>query len=199
MTGIDMTVSGRSRATRLQRTLLAGAVIAMVAAACGAISSDRPTETLSWDLSRGHTTEDVRWPGEGNAFELGPGVQVSLTLPGGRTFAGSVDKVLARREGDTIRNLDLFFPAMSTDEAYDLAKQLGARWDVNLRNIDAWYERRVAQRDGGREDVSDTAFTGSPDSAPLGGEGGPVPAIEMLNSFDGERPVVVNLSFLWPR
>lgn len=192
-----------------RRALCASAIAAIIPATvvgCGdevkTPSGSEPTavsKSLSWDLSRDYTVRQVRWPATGTAFELTNGVQVNLRLPGGKAYTGRVEKVLGRREGQYIRNLDLFFPEATTDAAYQRAQRLGKEWGINLRNLDAWHKRRVKQREAGKEDRSDVAFTGTPDSQPIGGEEGPSPAIEVLNSFDKERPVVVNLSFLWPR
>jgi hypothetical protein len=154
---------------------------------------------LTWDVSRGNTTKEIRWPNDTTVFELHGGVGVNLTLPAGKRLTQRVEKVMSRREGDTVRNMDLFYPAASTEDAYEQARRLGAEWDIDLRNIDAWHKHRTEQRKAGREDYSDTAFTGDPHSKPLGGPGGPAPAIEVLNSFDTRRPVVVNLSFVWLR
>ncbi|WP_146778977.1 hypothetical protein [Actinomadura craniellae] len=186
--------------------LLAG-LLAVSATGCdgGGEAAGTPTPGgpvrggLDWDLSKGHTTKNVRWPNKLSAFEMSGGVRVRLTLPAGRSFDGRVERVMGRREDETVRNLDLFYKATTTEDAYAQAKRLGAQWAVDLRNIDAWYQRRMEQRRKGREDLSDTAFTGDPHSRPLGGPDGPAPAIEVLNSFDDKRPVVVNLSFVWPR
>ncbi|MFF5260378.1 hypothetical protein ACFY4C_15650 [Actinomadura viridis] len=162
-------------------------------------SSAPAKRTLDWNLSKGHTTKDVRWPNKLSAFELHGGVQVRLALPAGASFDGRVEKVMGRREGEVVRNLDLFYRAATTEDAYERAKRLGKEWSIDLRNIDAWYKRRMEQRREGKEDFSDVAFTGVSHSKPLGGPGGPAPAIEILNSFGDERPAVVNLSFVWPR
>jgi hypothetical protein len=194
-------------APRLRRAAAVVAVAALVAAAtgCGGDVQPKPaaepttvTKSLNWDLSRGGTIDQVRWPSQGTLFELSRGVQVNLTLPGGKAFKGRVEKVLGRREGRNLRNIELFFPAAGTDDAYARAKRLGKEWGIELGNLDEWHKRRKQQREKGKEDLSYAAFTGSGDSQPLGGSG-PKPAIEVLNSFDKERPVVVNLSFLWPR
>jgi hypothetical protein len=190
---------------RLCRAAAVAAVAALVATGCGGEVKPKPaaepttvTKSLNWDLSRGGTIDQVRWPSQGTLFELSRGVQVNLTLPGGKAFKGRVEKVLGRREGRNLRNIELFFPAAGTDDAYARAKRLGKEWGIELGNLDEWHKRRKQQREKGKEDLSYAAFTGSGDSQPLGGSG-PKPAIEVLNSFDKERPVVVNLSFLWPR
>ena len=154
---------------------------------------------LDWDLSGGHSTKDVAWPNDLDAFALEGGVRVKVTLPQGRIFEDNVEKVMGLREGEIVRNLDFFYPPTSTGEAYERAKRLGAQWQVDLRNIDQWYQRRLEQRENGRENYSDTAFTGAPHSEPLGGSSGPRLVIEVLNSFDEPRPVVVNLTLEWPR
>lgn len=198
----------RGPAKRARAAAASAVIVATVLAAAGCgedVNADPkpapPTEvtkTLTLDLSRGATLDHVRWPSNGTLFEMRRGIQVNLTLPGGKTFRGRVDKVLGRREGRNIRSIDLFFPATTTDAAYDQAKQLGKEWRIDLVNIDEWHKRRKEQRKKGKEDLSLTAFTGSPHSWPLAPDG-PKPAIEVLNSFDKERPVVVNLSFRWPR
>ena len=191
--------------TRL-RTLLAVALVTFSLAASGCDDHAKPDKadkavknTLTWDLSRGHTTKDVRWPNKLDAFEMHGGVRADVTFPGGKTLAARFEKATGLREGEVIRTLDFFNPATTTEEAYKQAKQLGGQWDIKLGNIDAWYKRRLQQRKAGKEDYGDTAFTGGPASEPLGGPGGPTPILEMRNSFSAAHPVVVNLSFHWSR
>lgn len=174
------------------------ALVLSVTMGC-AVNSDDESEPreLVWDLSQGHTTDRVEWPNELSAFAFEDGALVRLTLPEGRVYEERVDKVAGRRVGATIVDLTLIYPAMSTEDAYKLARRLGREWEMDLTNIDRWYERRMAQRRAGDEDLSDTAFTGTPHSDPIGA-GGPRPAIEVLNSFNDERPVRVNLVFVWP-
>lgn len=204
------------RRTRFARALCASAIVAvlsMLATACGddvnpTTEGGGPkgpgepttvTKTLSWDFSRGAGLTGIRWPATGTAFESRRGIQVNVTFPTGKAFRGRVDKVSGRREGSNIRNLDLYFPAESTDDAYKRAQRLAKEWNIDLANIDQWHKRRKEQRAKGKEDLSYTSFTGSTDGKQLGDAKGPRPALEMLNSFDRERPVAVNLSFLWPR
>jgi hypothetical protein len=157
------------------------------------------SKNISWDLSTGSDLSRVSWPARGTVFEAHNGVQVDLKLPAGKAFRGRVDRVLGRREGGRIRNIDLYFPTESTDAAYKRAQRLAKEWSIDLSNIDEWHKRRLQQRAKGKEDLSDTAFTGSTDGRQIGGGDGPRPAIQMLNSFNRKRPVRVNLSFLWPR
>lgn len=180
-----------------------GALLALTAG-CGdqvksvnASDSARPAET--WDLRTAHTAKQVNWPsGAGTAFER-TGLRVRVLFPEGKVFQDPIHRVMGQRFDDNLSSLDFFYPAATTTDAYRLAQRIGAEWHIDLRNIDAWYKRRMEQRAAGNEDYSDTALTGGPASLPLGGPTGPAPTIEMLNSFGIEHPVVVNLSFYWPR
>jgi hypothetical protein len=173
-------------------------MVAMFSTACGLYSRSVPKE-LDWDLSRGHTTRDVKWPTDTTAFALEGGVRVKLRLPENKVLEDQVRTVMSRREEEVIRSLDLSYAATTTDEAYQLAMRLGREWEIDMHNIEAWYQRRLGQRRQGTEDPSDTAFTGTSHSRPLGGPGGPAPYIEVHNSFNKDRPVRVNLGFIWTR
>lgn len=206
--------------------MLLAALLALAAAGCGPADGDdkgagatpEPTPSggtagpggsgpsgtagagnLMWDLSKGHTTRQVTWPAKGTAFELHRGVQVRLVLPAGRTFQGRVERVLGKRDGEVIHMLNFSYRATTTEAAFKQAQALGKEWGIDLRNIDSWYQRRMDQRRQGREDFSDTAFTGRVHAKPLGGPSGPTPSIEMMNSFSDERPVVVGFNITWPR
>jgi hypothetical protein len=173
--------------------LLAGACTTLSDLGAGDASND-----LAWDVSGGHSLDDVEWPNDLTAFHLGGGVDVDLTLPAGRHFDDHVASVVGYRHGRVIRHLNLRYPATTTDEAYDLARSLGGEWSIDLQNIHDWHERRRTQRAQGREDHSDVAHTGTPHGEPLGPDG-PIPGIEIFNSFSSERPAVVALVFVWPR
>jgi hypothetical protein len=210
-----MVVRGRHKTRRgtRRRHAVVGLVAALVASTvsgCGeparptttsAKPSGEPTavsKTLSWDLSRGRSLGRVRWPAQGTMFQMTRGVQANVALAPGKAFRGRVEKVMGLREGGNIRQLNLFYPASTTDEGYQRAKSVAKAWGIKPENLDKWHQRRKKQRAAGKEDLSDTAFTGSYDGKRLG-ESGPKPAVEVLNSFDKERPVVVSLTFLWPR
>ncbi len=179
---------------------LCAAVLAVtLSIACNPFSGSQPKELLDWDLSSGHTTWDVKWPTDSTAFSLEGGVRIKVRLPENKILEANVRTVMCRREGEVIRSMDLFYAAATTDEAYRLAMRLGREWDIDMIKIEEWYQRRLGQRRQGAEDPSDTAFSGTSHSRPLGGPGGPAPYIEVLNSFGKDRPVRVNLGFIWTR
>jgi hypothetical protein len=181
-----------------------GAVLALMAGCDGdhvkgggSPGPRQPAET--WDLRSAHTSGNINWPsGAGSAFERS-GLRVRVLFPEGKVFQDRIQRVTALKYADSISSLDFYYPPATTTDAYRLAQRLGKEWNIDLRNLDAWYQRRMKQRAAGNEDFTDTALTGGPSSRPLGGPGGPAPTIEMLNSFASTHPVVVNLSFFWPR
>lgn len=160
-------------------------------------SGQAPAET--WDLRTAHTAGQVNWPSDaGTAFERTK-LRVRVLFPEGKVFQDPIQRVTSLRIDSTLSSLDFYYPPATTEDAYKLIQRLGREWTIDIHNLDAWYHRRMYERANGHEDLSDTALTGGPASKPLGGPAGPAPTIEVLNSFDTDRPVVVNLSFFWPR
>lgn len=163
----------------------------VLAAGCG--TSGAGQERVDWDLRHGHTAAQVHWHG-GSSFELDDGVQVRLRLPDDKVFDERVDRFGADRDGTQVRDVLLYYPASSVPQAHSRADRLGRRWEIDMRNIDAWYERERANPHHG-DDIP-TASTGGQDSTPIGARG-PIPTLETLYSFDDARPVVVKLEFFW--
>jgi hypothetical protein len=74
----------------------------LLAGACTTLSdlgADDPSNDLAWDVSGGHSLDDVEWPNDLTAFHLGGGVDVDLTLPAGRHFDDHVAAVVSAPNG----------------------------------------------------------------------------------------------------
>jgi hypothetical protein len=173
----------------------AGALIACLLLALtgcgGSESAEGDTTAIDWDLSTRHTTRDVDWPEPDlSAVEISPVGRVRIELPAGRSFESDGDVVhdiTLDRRGRVVRNVQIDSHPRSEAGAHELALRWAEQWGLSREPLDRW-------RDGA---------TGTPaiTSAPLGeriGDDGPVPAIEIRNSFEDERPALVSLQFHWP-
>lgn len=146
---------------------------------------------IDWNLSETHTTEDVDWPKPDlSAVEISPVGQVRIELPEGRSFESDGDTVhditLNRRER-TVRNVQIDSHPRSEEEAHALAVRWAEQWGLSREPLDRW-------RDGATKTPAITS--GRP--VDRIGDGGPVPAVEIRNSFQDDKPALVSLQFYWP-
>jgi hypothetical protein len=164
----------------------------LAAAGCGESETESSEGTMiDWDLSISHTAEDVDWPKPDlSAVEISPVDSVEIRLPAGKRFSGDgelVHDVTLDRRGPLLRGLQIDSHPRTRDQAYELAASWADDWGLSRQPFDEW-------RDGARKTpVLSTARQGE-----RIGQDGPIPTVEILNSFEDERPALVSLQFYWP-
>jgi hypothetical protein len=177
----------------MRRTSLLAACLFLALTGCGGSDSASGDDDamIDWNLSSSHTMADVEWPKPDlSAVEISPVEQVRIALPDGRSFEADGDTVhditLDRRDR-IIRNLQIDSHPRSEADAHELAVRWAAEWDLSREPLDRW-------RDGAAQTP---AITSAPGRKRIGDDG-PVPAVEIRNSFEDERPALVSLQFYWP-
>jgi hypothetical protein len=169
------------------------ACLVLALAGCGGSesASGEPDAMIDWDLSASHTVDDVDWPKPDlSAVEISPVESVRIALPEGRSFAadpGVVHDVTLDRRERLVRNLQIDSEPRSRADAHELAVRWADDWDLSREPLDRW-------RDG----AAKTPVITSARREERIGDAGPVPAVEIRNSFVDERPALVSLSFYWP-
>src|SRR5215467_12895327 len=158
---------------------------------------------IDWNLSQAHDMAAVQWPQNASdldAAELKPVDSVRIALPGGRVFDAKdgVKAVFLHREGERVDEITINSAPMTTDQAYKLALAWTKEWNLDSRDIEAWYAKRTEQRKQGDEDKTSTAQAGN-NKEFVGGSGGPNPSVELQYSFMDDKPSIVALDFFWPR
>jgi hypothetical protein len=171
--------------------LAACALLALTGCGGSEPASGEDQPMIDWDLSRSHTIDDVDWPKPDlSAVEISPVESVRIELPEGRSFASDGDVVhdvtLDRRDR-VVRNVQIDSHPRSAADAHDLAVRWAEEWDLSREPLDRW-------RDGGTK----TPVITSARREERIGESGPVPALEIRNSFVDDRPALVSLQFYWP-
>jgi hypothetical protein len=148
-------------------------------------------DMIDWDLSSSHTVDDVDWPKPDlSAVEISPVESVRIELPDGRAFEaeeGVVHDVTLDRRDRVVRNVQIDSHPRSEEDAHELAVRWAEEWDLSREPLDRW-------RDG----ETKTPVITSARPAERIGESGPVPALEIRNSFVDERPALVSVQFYWP-
>ena len=175
------------------RTIALVACLVPVLSACGGSNSDAEAgdeAVIDWNLSQSHTVDDVDWPKpDQSAVEISPVEEVRIELPEGRSFDsdGEVvhDVTLDRRER-IVRNVQIDSHPRSAEDAHALAVRWAEEWGLSREPLDRW-------RDNGKT----PAITSAPGGKRIG-DAGPVPTVEIRNSFEDESPALVSLSFYWP-
>jgi hypothetical protein len=171
---------------------LAACVALAVATGCGGSEPAAGERTMiDWDLSRSHTIDDVEWPKPDlSAVEISPVGTVKIRLPEGKSFAsdGEVvhDLTLDRRD-HVVRGLQIDSHPRSAEEAHTLAVRWADEWGLSREPLDRW-------RDG---ETKTPVITSSRREERIGANG-PLPTVEIRNSFVDERPALVSLEFFWP-
>jgi len=140
---------------------------------------------------------DVHWPAKDrdlNSIEIQPVGAVHIRFPGGHAFtaADGIERIGLDRQGNSVSDVAIFSGPRTTEEAYRLAITWISAWNLPRKSIDEWYRQQHGP-------VKDR--TASPQSiAPPGqtvGPHGPEPSLELLDSFQDARPLVVSLDFFW--
>jgi hypothetical protein len=176
----------------MRRTSALVACLLLALTGCGGSESAEGDEAMiDWDLSQSHTMDDVDWPKPDlSAVEISPVEQVRIELPDGRSFESDGDTVhdiTLDRRGRTVRNVQIDSHPRSKADAHELAVQWAEEWDLSSIPLDRW-------RDG--ETKTPAITSGRP--VERIGDGGPVPIVEIRNSFQDENPALVSLQFYWP-
>jgi hypothetical protein len=176
----------------MRRTSALVACLLLALTGCGGSESAEGDEAMiDWDLSQSHTMDDVDWPKPDlSAVEISPVEQVRIELPEGRSFESDGDTVhdiTLDRRGRAVRNLQIDSHARSAADAHALAVRWAEEWDLSRVPLDRW-------RDGATKTPAITS--GRP--VERIGDDGPVPSVEIRNSFQDERPALVSLQFYWP-
>jgi hypothetical protein len=176
----------------MRRTSTLVACLLLALSGCGGSESAEGDEAMiDWDLSQSHTMDDVDWPKPDlSAVEISPVEQVRIELPEGRSFESDGDVVhditLDRRDR-IVRNVQIDSHPRSAADAHELAVRWAEEWDLSRVPLDRW-------RDG---DAKTPAITSGRPVERIG-DAGPVPVVEIRNSFQDEAPALVSLQFYWP-
>ena len=176
----------------MRRTSALVACLLLALTGCGGSESAEGDEAMiDWNLSQSHTMDDVDWPKPDlSAVEISPVEQVRIELPQGRSFESDGDTVhdiTLDRRGRTVRNVQIDSHPRSAAEAHELAVRWAEEWELSRVPLDRW-------RDGAAKTPAITS--GRP--VERIGDGGPVPVVEIRNSFQDENPALVSLQFFWP-
>jgi len=165
---------------------------------------------IDWDLSEGHTLDEVTWQKENldlYTTELKPVGSVRIRLPGDQTLemreglSGSIGlyrrsqgpEPLPGREGRILETVEFYTEPLTVDDAYGRALAYAKQFDLPRGPLDGWRQRR----EEGAEAPTDRTSTTILDRK-LGGKGGPIPNVELLYSPNEERPWVVMVQLYWP-
>jgi hypothetical protein len=146
---------------------------------------------IDWNLSSSHTVDDVDWPKPDlSAVEISPVDSVRIELPEGRAFdaeEGVVHDVTLDRRERVVRGVQIDSYPRGEADAHELAVRWAGDWGLSREPLDRW-------RDG---ETKTPVITSARFEERIG-DSGPIPALEIRNSFVDERPALVSLQFYWP-
>ena len=165
-------------------------VLALSAAGCN--TDDKPPLVI--DLSKGTSASVVDFPGGTTAFRRSD-TDVVLLLPGEGRFENHGD-VYVVRAGQFITTIEVQLDKDGTDAAYQTARALAVEWGLDPGNLDRWHDRRVAGREEGNEDFTDTFNASTASTEPIDRGGGLV-EVSVRYSFDDDEPVIPTITFFW--
>lgn len=152
-------------------------------------------KTFHWDLRQTHARSAVSWPADaGEVYDV-QGADVTIDLPAGRRFEAQGVDVHLLGQGDQILTLAVKYPKTTLDDGYAQAKTVSALWHLRTDDLDRWRQTVLAGRARGVKDADEPAFVvmaGSP-IAP----GGPTPYAKTLDSYDDQRPFILDFELQW--
>jgi hypothetical protein len=152
-------------------------------------------KTFHWDLRMGHARSAVAWPADaGDVYDV-QGANLTIDLPAGRRFEAEGVDVHLLGAGDQILTLAVKYPKTTLDDGYRQAKTVSEQWRLRTDGLERWRQAVLAGRSRGVRDADEPAFVvmaGTP-LAP----GGPTPYAKTLDSFDDQRPFVLDFELQW--
>jgi hypothetical protein len=153
------------------------------------------TKSVRWDLSESHAKTAVGWPsGDDAVYEI-ERADASIRLPGDHTVEGRGVKLRLFSDGDQVQILAIMYPKTSLDDGYRQARDLASQWHLRTDDLEAWHREVIDGRARGVKDANERFYAvmaGSPLAA-----GGPTPYAKLLDSFDDQKPVVLDFEFQW--
>lgn len=170
-------------------------ILLLVTMGC-AMGQQQQRTKVEWDLSKTHAKSAVGWPSGRSVYDAGV-VDATIHLPGGRTFKGTGVHVRVWPDGDQVQILQVLYPQTTIDDGYKKAKALAGDWHLRTDEVDSWYQEVQAGRRRGVKDTSER-FSVMMAGQPLAPDG-PIPFGKVLDSFDQERPFLLDLEFQWVR
>jgi hypothetical protein len=179
--------------------LLVALLFALALAGCGGDGGGgakmKSATMIDWDLSHSHTTSDVDWPKPDlDAVDVQPEGAVRIELPGGRTFEaadGELRHIYLKREGDTVTEVNIQTVPLDREAAHAQAVEWAGDWGLARRPLDDWASQ-----------TGDGGYTPNATSAMPPGDRGPDrfgADVQLLHSFNEERPGIAELSLSWLR
>lgn len=180
--------------TSLLLVLLVLLFVGSMASACAGVTSSRPL--LSWDLSQHHRISDVGWPDPSLDDVEFSDVTVHLTLASHKVFQGAMREVFCSRADTSsidLSEIDLNSEPLTLDAAYQHAKALGTYWGFDahfFQALDAWYGNSGGSRD--RDPYFELGMAAAPGISSVPGL-----RIHLLDSFDDQRPWMLQFSIFW--
>jgi len=152
-------------------------------------------KTFHWDLRQGHARSAVSWPaGAGDVYDV-QDANLTIDLPAGRRFEAEGVDVHLLGVGDQILTLAVKYPKTTLDDGYRQAKAVSEQWQLRTDALERWHQTVLAGRSRGVKDADEPAFVvmaGTP-LAP----GGPTPYAKTLDSYDDQRPFVLDFELQW--
>ena len=173
--------------------------VTLVLAACGDSDDGTSGRTMiDWNLSEPPTTESVDWPKpDQSVVSLEPVEEVRLRLPDGSTFKADSDvkRVFLEREDDAVTMVSVYSNALDVDAGYRLASDWAKRFKLPTAPLDKWRDEVTGGK--GPAERDNRALTSATIEDRIGADG-PVPSVNMLYSFDEEKPATVTVELFWP-
>ena len=173
--------------------------VTLVLAACGDSEEGTSGRTMiDWNLSDPPTTESVDWPKpDQSVVSLEPVEEVRLRLPDGSTFKADSDREarLPRARGRRRDMVSVYSDALDVDAGYRLASDWAKRFKLPTAPLDRWRDEVTGGK--GPAERDNRALTSATIEDRIG-EDGPVPSVNILYSFDEEKPATVTVELFWP-
>lgn len=170
--------------------LLASTILILLAmTSCGS------PPKVTWNLRHSHTKADVGWKDDTTSTHWTKRMDLTILLPGNRTFHGQPTAVSLEAKGDVLQLVSINYPNMTINDGVRQAKELAREWDIPTGPIQSWYEqvRKYGQTGvSGPHDPYPFEVGGPPLSS---ASSGPTPGLAFVYSFDQSRPLLIMLEF----
>jgi hypothetical protein len=172
--------------------------VTLALAACGDSEESTGRSMIDWNLAEPPTTASVDWPKpDQSVVSLEPVEEVRLRLPDGSTFEADHDlkRVFLEREDDSVTLVAVYSDSLGVDAGYRLASDWAERFELPTAPLERWRDEVTSGKEPAER--NNRALTSATIDDRIG-EDGPVPSVNILYSFDEEKPATVTVELFWP-
>jgi len=159
---------------------------------------------LDWDLTESHTPADIGWDRRLSADRIESVASIRIAFADGNVFEATsgISSVYRFSPEDVVDEIYIHFDDGTAEDVYARARALIDEWGlINDDAIERWYGEAAGTTGVAASEVTVSQVfadrVGTIEETRIG-TGGPLPSLEILYSYDDDKPFLVAFGLYWP-